>query len=206
LETAYEELQSTNEELETTNEELQSTNEELETTNEELQSTNEELETMNEELQSTNEELETMNEELRARTDDLNQANAMLEAVLGSVRAAVVVVDNNANVLIWNTWAEELWGLRGDEVRGQSFLTLDIGLPVDELAKPVRACLTGECPYQEILMTARNRRGKAFTCRVALTPFLGVGRAREGAILLMSAQCEDIADTVDRRPESDGAR
>ena len=64
--TAYEELQSTVEELETTNEELQSTNEELETTNEELQSTNEELETMNEELQSTNEELETINDELRA--------------------------------------------------------------------------------------------------------------------------------------------
>ena len=70
---AYEELQSTNEELETTNEELQSTNEELETTNEELQSTNEELETMNEELQSTNEELETINEELRDRTGELNR-------------------------------------------------------------------------------------------------------------------------------------
>lgn len=59
LETAYEELQSTNLQLETTNDELQSTVEELETTNETLQSTNEELATMNEELQSTNEELQT---------------------------------------------------------------------------------------------------------------------------------------------------
>ena len=71
---AYEELQSTNEELETTNEELQSTVEELETTNEELQSTNEELETMNEELQSTNDELQTINDALRDRTVELDEA------------------------------------------------------------------------------------------------------------------------------------
>ena len=83
---AYEELQSTNEELETTNEELQSTVEELETTNEELQSTNEELETMNEELQSTNEELTTINDELRRRSDELNDVNDFMEAVLASLR------------------------------------------------------------------------------------------------------------------------
>ena len=88
LDSAYEELQSTVEELETTNEELQSTNEELETTNEELQSTNEELETMNEELQSTNEELETINDELRQRTDDLNDLNSFLESILTSLRSA----------------------------------------------------------------------------------------------------------------------
>src|SRR5919197_1965079 len=93
LETAYEELQSTVEELETTNEELSSTNEELETTNEELQSMNEELETMNEELQSTNEELETMNDELQQRTDELNDVASFLESVLGSLGAAVTVVD-----------------------------------------------------------------------------------------------------------------
>ncbi|HUQ82784.1 MAG TPA: CheR family methyltransferase, partial [Gemmatimonadaceae bacterium] len=94
LEGAYEELQSTNEELETTNEELQSTVEELETTNEELQSTNEELETMNEELQSTNEELTTINDELRRRSDELNDVNGFMQAVFGSLRAGVAVVDN----------------------------------------------------------------------------------------------------------------
>src|SRR5207253_247755 len=118
LETAYEELQSTNEELETTNEELQSTVEELETTNEELQSTNEELETMNEELQSTNEELQTINEELRDRSEDYTRANSFLESILTGVRSAVIVVDRELHVLAWNNRAEDLWGLRGDEVRG----------------------------------------------------------------------------------------
>src|SRR5437667_180926 len=130
LQAANEELQSTNEELETTNEELQSTNEELETTNEELQSTNEELETMNEELQSTNEELNTINEELRERTDELNRSNAFLNSILSSLRGGVVVVDRNNNVLIWNYMAEDLWGLRAEEIKGQSLMDLDIGLPV----------------------------------------------------------------------------
>src|SRR5205807_1972423 len=132
LETAYEELQSTNEELETTNEELQSTVEELETTNEELQSTNEELETMNEELQSTNEELQTTNHELRQRSDELNGANSFLESILSGVRTAVVVVDRELHVIAWNHRAEDLWGLRGDEVKGQNFLNLDIGLPIEQ--------------------------------------------------------------------------
>jgi two-component system CheB/CheR fusion protein len=104
--------------LETTNEELQSSNEELETTNEELQSTNEELETMNEELQSTNAELETVNEELRQRTDEVNHANAFLQSVVASLRSGAVVVNQHLNVLVWNHRAEDLWGLRADEVKG----------------------------------------------------------------------------------------
>ena len=102
LETSSEELQSTNEELETTNEELQSTNEELQTTNEELQSTNEELETMNEELQSTNEELQTVNEEMRQQSAEIDNANSFLKTILSTMRAAIIVLDGDMNILIWN--------------------------------------------------------------------------------------------------------
>ena len=116
LKTAYEELQSTVEELETTNEEFQSTNEELETTNEELHSTNEELETMNEELQSTNEELETINNELRERSAEVTELNQFLGAILGSLQSAVVVLGTEMEIRAWNRQAEDLWGLRSDEV------------------------------------------------------------------------------------------
>src|SRR5262249_19472315 len=156
LETAYEELQSTNEELETTNEELQSTVEELETTNEELQSTNEELETMNEELQSTNEELQTINEELRERSDDLNRANTFFESILTSVRAGVIVIDRELHVIAWNHRSEDLWGLRSDEVRGQNFLNLDIGLPTAQLRTGIRECLTGTRDFIDVMVEATN--------------------------------------------------
>jgi two-component system, chemotaxis family, CheB/CheR fusion protein len=185
LETAYEEVQSTNEELETTNEELQSTNEELETLNEELQSTNEELETMNEELQSTNEELETLNEEMHERTDELNQANDFLESILKGIRVGVMVVDRDLQIREWNTKAEDLWGLRQVEVEGQNVLNLDIGLPVDQLKQPIRSCLSGEQEKGELVLPARNRRGKSISCHVTCTPLISETDGIRGVILLM---------------------
>jgi two-component system CheB/CheR fusion protein len=185
LETAYEELQSTNEELETTNEELQSTVEELETTNEELQSTNEELETMNEELQSTNEELQTMNDELRNRSTELNSNNAFLESVFTSLRSAVVVLDRDLRVHVWNAGALEMWGVRPEEAQGTSLFTLDIGLPGGELHQPIREVLSGASTHREVTVPATNRRGKAIDCLVAITPLLGSDRKVTGVILLM---------------------
>ena len=189
LELAYEELQSTIDELETTNEELQSANEELQTTNEELQSTNEELETMNEELQSTNEELETINDELRDRTAELNQVNEFLEAILTSLGIGVVVVDRQQRVQIWNDRAEDLWGVRQDEAVDHHLLSLDIGLPVELLAGPLRSVLGGGSERELAMLDAVNRRGRTIQCATTIMPLLtsggGDGQVVRGAIVLM---------------------
>ncbi|MER7244047.1 CheR family methyltransferase [Kribbella sp. NPDC000426] len=182
LETAYEELQSTNEELETTNEELQSSIEELETTNEELQSTNEELETTNEELQSGNEELETMNEEIRIRSTELDEARTFLEGVLASVAAGVVVLDSELRVRSWNRGAEELWGLRGDEVQRQPFFQLDFGLPTGPLVEVVQGCLDSGTRAGPAELPAVNRKGRAIRCAVTCSPLDSQG---DGVVLLM---------------------
>jgi two-component system, chemotaxis family, CheB/CheR fusion protein len=185
LEQAHEELQSAVEELETTNEELQSTNEELETTNEELQSTNEELETMNEELQSTNEELETMNDELRHRSIELNDMNSFLETVLTRMGLAVIVVDREQKVRIWNSQARELWGLSPDEAEGQHILSLDIGLPVEQLRPPLRAVFAGSSDREEVKVEALNRRGREIQCRVTVLPLGQVRDDGSGAAIIM---------------------
>jgi two-component system, chemotaxis family, CheB/CheR fusion protein len=187
LELAYEELQSTIDELETTNEELQSANEELQTTNEELQSANEELETMNEELQSTNEELETINDELRDRTAELNRANDFLETILSSLGVGVAVLDRSQRVQVWNHHAENLWGVRADEAVEHHFLTLDIGLPLEQLESPLRAVLGGTDERSRIEFEAVNRRGRTITCTTTILP-LPAGAADGalgGAIVLM---------------------
>jgi len=184
LETTNEELQSTNEELETTNEELQSTNEELETTNEELQSTNEELETMNEELQSTNEELQTINNELSERTTELNRTNIFIVSILKSLQTGIVVIDSSFNISIWNYMVEDLWGLRTDEVIGQSLFSLDIGLPVEQLRSPIRDSLSGKKQFQEMILDATNRRGRQIKCYLAITPLFGI--EIQGAVLMMA--------------------
>jgi two-component system CheB/CheR fusion protein len=194
LEVAYEELQSTVEELETTNEELQSTNEELETTNEELQSTNEELETMNEELQSTNEELETINDELRRRSSDLNRVNSFFDTVLRATGLGVIVVDSQGRVVVWDARAEELWGLRPEEALDRELRSLDIGLPVDALRPALRAALGPDAERSEVVVDARNRRGRPIGCRVSLMP-LSVDDAGldGGAIILVEAVATDGA-------------
>lgn len=184
LETAYEELQSANEELETTNEELQSTVEELETTNEELQSANEELETINEELHSTNEELRTMNEQLQLRSEELDQLNGYFDAVLASLRSALMVLDQSMHVKIWSQKAEDLWGVRESEARGKSFLDLDIGLPVRELQPALQGCLDGASTDTEVVLDGINRRGRPIRCQVRCSPLFG-SSGIEGVILLM---------------------
>jgi two-component system, chemotaxis family, CheB/CheR fusion protein len=190
LDTAHEELQSTNEELETTNEELQCSIEELETTNEELQSTNEELETTNEELQSGNEELETMNEEMRVRTSELDETRTFLEGVLSSVAAGVVVLDSDLKVRSWNKGAEELWGLRADEVRNQPFFQLEFGLPTAEVRDMVSECLASSHRTGPVQVAAINRIGRTITCTVTCSPLKGDGSG-EGAVLLMEEVLQD---------------
>jgi len=184
LESTYEELQSTNEELETTNEELQSTVEELETTNEELQSTNEELETMNEELQSTNEELQSINRELRDRSEALNDVNDFLESIMRGLRGAVIVVNHELHVIAWNHRSEEMWGLRAAEVRNKNVFGLDIGLPVEQFRRELRACLSGEREVANLTVNATNRRGKPTECIVTCTPLLGKGQI-QGVIVMV---------------------
>ncbi|HWM93827.1 MAG TPA: CheR family methyltransferase [Thermoanaerobaculia bacterium] len=183
LEAAYEELQSGNEELETTNEELQSTVEELETTNEELQSANEELETMNEELQSTNDELRDLNDRLEQRSEELNQFNGYFQSVLTTLRAAVVVMDRGLHIRVWSEKAEDFWGVRDDEVRGQSFLDLDIGIPVNELRKSLRESLL-DGKEREQSVNGVNRRGRLVRCRVRIAPHHGPA-GPDGLILLI---------------------
>jgi two-component system CheB/CheR fusion protein len=188
LETAYEELQSTNEELETTNEELQSTVEELETTNEELQSTNEELETMNEELQSTNDELQYVNNETQRRGEELAGLNNLFRAIMASLDQAVAVLDRQLLVQVWNARAEDLWGLRADEVVGESFPGLDIGLPVDRLYAAIRACLEGDDTQESLVLDGHDRRGRDVRCRVRCAPFRLDGPGADGVVVITEVE------------------
>ena len=198
LETAYEELQSTNEELETTNEELQSTIEELETTNEELQSTNEELETMNEELHSTNDELHAVNDELHIRGVELDVVNSYLQSILSGLRRGVAVIDDELVVRLWNEWAEDLWGLRKDEVEGRHFSNLDIGLPVDDVVPTVRRFLDGRDGNDTLAVRARNRRGFDVECRLTLSP-LGDADQPSGVIIVMDVSRDNSESAVPGR-------
>jgi two-component system CheB/CheR fusion protein len=183
-------LRRINQELEAASEELQSTNEELETTNEELQSANEELETMNEELQSSNEELNALNAEVRHRSKESARLNILLQAILKSLPVGLLVVNKDMEIIMWNKHCEELWGLRTAEVMGCSLSSMDIGLRVDRLRKPIRDCLTNEGISIRLTVDAINRLGRSIQCRVTCTSFVGPSGEQVGvALILEDAAC-----------------
>jgi len=99
--------------------------------------------------------------------------NHFLESVMRGMRGAVIVVNPELHVIAWNHRSEDLWGLRAEEVRNKNVFGLDIGLPIEQLRRPIRACLTGESDLTDVMVTATNRRGKALQCKVTCTPLMG---------------------------------
>ena len=110
---------------------------------------------------------------------------APLLTMLNSCSAGVVVVNSKLHVMAWSNRAEDLWGLRAEEVKGQSLLGLDIGLPLDELRQPLRTILAGDGRRFAAVLDARNRRGKIIKCRITLSPLGATGQPPDGVIVLM---------------------
>jgi two-component system, chemotaxis family, CheB/CheR fusion protein len=90
---------------------LQSANEEILSSNEELQSTNEELDTAKEELQSSNEELNTVNEELHSRNDELSRVNSDLINLLATVDVTILIVGDDMRIRRFTPTAERILNL-----------------------------------------------------------------------------------------------
>ncbi len=114
-----EDLRSIVEDHEATTEELQSANEEIVSSNEELQSINEELETSKEELESSNEELMTINQELQVRNEQLSESHDYGQAVVATIREAVLVLDGNLKVKTANKSFYTIFKTQPHEVEGR---------------------------------------------------------------------------------------
>jgi two-component system CheB/CheR fusion protein len=96
----------------------------------------------------------------------------------------VVVLDAELLVRSWNKGAEELWGLRSEEVRNQAFFSLVFGLPTAEVHGIVQECLDSGKRTGPVQLTAINRIGRTITCTVTCSPLKSNG-AGEGAVLLI---------------------
>ena len=64
-------------------------------------------------------------------------------------------------------------------------MNLDIGLPVEQLRQPLRACLAKDATFEEITLDTINRRGRSIQCKVTCTPLKSQGTGIEGVVLLM---------------------
>ena len=111
--------------------------------------------------------------------------NAFLETVLTTIGLAVAVLDSQQRVQIWNAQSRELWGVTADEAEDRHLASLDIGLPIDQLKVPLRACLAGDSVREELVLEATNRRGRAFQCRVTCLPLAAPVDGGVASVIMM---------------------
>jgi two-component system CheB/CheR fusion protein len=69
-------------------------------------------------------------------------------------------------------------------------LSLDIGLPVEQLRRPVRNALSGSFEDNEAVLDATNRRGRPIRCKVSCLPLIVASKEVQGVIVLMEEQKE----------------
>jgi PAS domain S-box-containing protein len=105
-------------------------------------------------------------------------ANAFLASILASVDLGIVVIDRKWQVQLWNERAEDLWGLGAYKVPGRSLLSLDIGLPVEQLREPIELFMNGEEAAAKMELDAVNRRGCKIKCHASATGCATAPRAR----------------------------
>ena len=145
---------------------------------------------MNEELQSMNDELQATNEELRDRTTEITSLNTFMESILGSLGAAVIVVNRDLVVQVWNSEAEDLWGLRELETVGTHLMNLDSGIPTDQLVAPLREVIFDGNSGAERVLDAVNRKGRKVVLRVTVTPLRSDAEEPAGALMLMEVSAD----------------
>jgi two-component system CheB/CheR fusion protein len=174
----------------------------VETLNEELQATNEELETLNEELQATVEELNTTNDDLQARTADLQELAALreeqrrqadedrarIETIVGSMGAALLVVDGQGRPVMANPAYERMFGSAAAD--------LDIedaeGRRLPAAETPQRRAAAGESFHMEFtrLGPGGQRAWYEATASPLRTHGAAAGQRPAGAVLIIN----DITD------------
>ena len=184
LDSSKHSFQSIIESQESTNEELKASMEEVQSTSEELQSTNEELETAKEELQSSNEELTTLNDELKNRNQTISILNADLTNVSENVDSAVVLVDGNLKIRLFNPAAEKILNLVPGQI-GLPIASVSMGIVVEDLEKTVSESIANN---SKIAREVRDKDGRMFEMRVR--PYFIEKDKIDGAVLSFI----DIAD------------
>jgi len=156
---------------------LQSANEEILSSNEELQCTNEELETAKDELQSANEELTTVNDELRNRNVEITTVNNDLTDLLASIDIAVVMVGSDLTIRRFTPEAQKFLGLIPADV-GRPLLNINPTIEIPDFQSHVLHVMSNLRPVEKEL---RDRKGGRFQLRIL--PCRTVDNKIDGAVI-----------------------
>jgi PAS domain S-box-containing protein len=120
----------------------------------------------------------------------LGESNQTLQAIIQASPLAIVVLDNDAHVKLWNPAAERIYGWREQEVLGRTLPTIPAGLE-EELQRNHRAAVAGQnfVNYE----TQRVRKdGTLVDVSISTAPLRTADGQTNGVVAL-------VADITERR-------
>ena len=156
---------------------LRTAYEELQSINEELRSTSEELETSKEELQSVNEELTTVNFELKGKVEESSKINDDLSNLIASMNIATVFVDRAMRIKRFTPLALDIFNILATDV-GRSLLDLTHRLDYPALREDLWQVLE---TLRFVEREVRGQGGRWFLAR--LSPYRTNEDRIEGAVI-----------------------
>ncbi|MBX2882641.1 MAG: BLUF domain-containing protein [Granulosicoccus sp.] len=135
------ELDDTKKALQTAINDLESSNDGQRIINEQLAAANEELQSTNEELLSVNEELQTVNFEYQTKIQELSELNQDLDNLLSCTNLGVIFLDSKLNILRFTEFATKSINLLPSDI-GRPFEDLAHHLPYGNLVSDLRRVLS----------------------------------------------------------------
>jgi len=131
-----------------------------------------------------NEGLQSSNAALAAEARVQGEAAAYLGNILANVQCAVVAVDNQGTIVLFNPAAEAITGLESDRAVGSSYLAV-LGRDGREQATPLYTLATG-CPVEQQEKTVISTSGEAVPVSCSTSVLIGPDNRVMGAIEVMT--------------------
>ncbi|MCD6447225.1 MAG: PAS domain S-box protein, partial [Candidatus Marinimicrobia bacterium] len=114
------------EKLKVTNQQLDASNQRLRASEQQFRATNQQLEANNQQLIATEQQLRAANQQLIASENSLKIEKEFSEDLLETANTFIVVLDVNANITLFNKFAERLTGYKKNDVLGKNWFDLFI--------------------------------------------------------------------------------
>jgi len=116
--------------------------------------------------------------------------------ILNSVQQPVIVTDTNAKVILWNDFAEKLYGFTKNEAIGKT--TIELIAPVERIKENIEKfeeIKNGNKSITEYLV--KNKSGKEFSVSLAISPIFN----SENEVVAIVGTSHEITEEVNQRKE-----
>ncbi len=125
------------EKLQIIHNQLTANEQQLRAANQQLTANEQQLRAANQQLTANEQQLRAANQQLTANEQELKQAKEFSENLLETAHSFIVVLNTEANIILFNKYAENLTGYKKEEVLGKNWLEIFIEKNEQEKIKKV---------------------------------------------------------------------